>query len=137
MRVRYVFGTAMVPGGVRGVRLEIRATGGDGAAAGAGELRDLYLWLQAEEDGPEQIRLESRPAGATGAPEVIDLVLTHSVAVANLAMAYATWHRARPSRPTAGFTFTRVSDGLSVTVADGSDDSVRLLLAALATPDRH
>lgn len=113
------------------MRLEIRAVDEDEAA----ELRDFFRWLRDDEAGPEQIRLESRAAGgAMGATEVIDLVLTHSVAVANLAMVYGTWRRSRGRRPSAGFTFTRPSDGLSVTVEDGSDESVRRLLAVLATP---
>ncbi|MBM9508953.1 effector-associated constant component EACC1 [Actinacidiphila acididurans] len=113
------------------MRLQIRAVDQDGAR----ELRELYHWLRAEEDAPEEIRLVrgDPPLGPAVGSEVIDLVLTHSVAVANLTMAYASWHRARPRRA-AGFTFTRMSDGRSVTVPDGSDDSVRLLLAALAAP---
>lgn len=127
------------------MRLEIRAADEDDA----GELRDFYRWLRDDEDGPEQIRLEARNEdrpgdkpgakpgerrGTMGGVEVIDLVLTQAVAAANLAMVYATWRRARPRRPSAGFTFTRTSDGLSVTVEDGSDESVRRLLAVLAAP---
>jgi membrane-associated two-gene conflict system component 1 (EACC1) len=115
------------------VRLEIRVVDEDETP----ELRDFYRWLRDDEAGPDQIRLETRTGtvtGAMGGLEVIDLVLTQSVAVANLAMVYATWRRSRGRRPSAGFTFTRLSDGLSVTVEDGSDESVRRLLAVLATP---
>jgi Effector Associated Constant Component 1 len=125
-----------VPGGVYGVRVEIRAVAeGDGEGDGD-ELRDFFRWLTEDEDGPEQVRLRvlaGSPAdGAMGPQEIIDLVLTHGVALANLALMYVNWRGARGARPTSGLTFTRASDGLSVTVSGGSEEAVRQVLALLA-----
>lgn len=117
---------------------------GDGAGDGGAALRELYRWLRDDEDGPDEVRLATLPAdddaeltesdGAMGPLEVIDVVLTQTVAVANLAVVYAGWRRSRRPRPTGGFTFTRPSDGLTVTVEGGSEEAVRELLAVLAAP---
>ncbi|MFJ7209607.1 hypothetical protein ACIQWR_39505 [Streptomyces sp. NPDC098789] len=97
----------------------------------AAELRDLYRWLRADEDGPDEVRLSAEPApGAMGGLEVINVVVTHAMGVANLALAYAGWRSARRSR--AALTFTRAGDGISVTVENGSDEAVRGLIAALS-----
>ncbi|MEU4269978.1 hypothetical protein [Streptomyces sp. NPDC026092] len=95
-------------------------------------LRDFYRWLRNEEEPPGEARLGAVPVpGAmSGGLDVIDLVLTHSTGLASLALAFAGWRRARRSR--AAFTVTRASDGLSVTVEDGSEEAVRKLLQALA-----
>ncbi|MEW2519005.1 effector-associated constant component EACC1 [Actinacidiphila alni] len=118
-----------------------------GGEDGGAELRELCAWLRADEDGPDEVRLlpgggdgtGADGAGAMGPAEVIDLVLTQGVALANLALVYAGWRQSRAHRPpAAGFTFTRASDGLSVTVSGeaGSEEAVRRLLAVLAeTPD--
>jgi hypothetical protein len=114
------------------VRLRIAAAGEDASAA----LRELCDWLRADEDGPGDVRLSTRAggvAGAMGPAEVIDLVLTHGESIANLAVVYAGWRMSRVHRPpAAGFTFTRESDGLSVTVEGGSEEDVRRLLTVLA-----
>ncbi|MGH8922405.1 MAG: effector-associated constant component EACC1 [Actinomycetes bacterium] len=103
----------------------------------AAELRDLYRWLRADEDVPDEVRLSAEPApGAMGAGlEVINVVLTHTMGVANLALAYAGWRRARRGR--AVFTFTRARDGVRVTVENGSDEAVRGLIAALSETPPH
>ncbi|MEE4543841.1 hypothetical protein V2S66_17920 [Streptomyces sp. V4-01] len=114
------------------MRLEIRAADSEDGAA----LRDFYRWLRQDDDGPEQVGLApdaAGPTGAMGAMEVVEVVLTQSFALATLTMQYAGWRRSTAARPpTAGFTFTRASDGLSVTVAGGSDDEVRRVMALLA-----
>ncbi|MFF7159496.1 hypothetical protein [Streptomyces sp. NPDC008139] len=120
------------------MRLSIAAVDEDGAA----ELRELSEWLRTDEDGPDEVRLATRTggtAGEMGPVEVIDLVLTHAVAFANLAVVYAGWWKSRAPRPPgSGFTFTRDSDGLTVTVSgqDGSEEAVRRLLAVLAEPQQ-
>lgn len=119
-------------GGVYGLRVEIHVADGHGGD----ELREFFRWLTEDEDGPGQARLETRaggePDGAMGPQDVIDLVLTQGVAIANLAMVYANWRDSRGSRPTPGLTFTRASDGLSVTVSGGSEEAVRQVLTVLA-----
>ncbi|MDT9686955.1 hypothetical protein Q5762_01030 [Streptomyces sp. P9(2023)] len=94
-------------------------------------LRDFFRWLRNEEEPPGEARLSSVPVPGTmsGGLDVIDLVLTHSTGMAGLALAFAGWRRARRNR--AVFTVTRASDGLSVTVEDGSEETVRRLLQAL------
>ncbi|WP_329133404.1 hypothetical protein OG552_15830 [Streptomyces sp. NBC_01476] len=114
------------------MRLQIRAVGADGQD----EIADFHRWLRQDEDGPEEMRLVSRTSGGSmGAVAVIDLVLTHAVALTNLGMLYANWRRARNSSGGARFTFTRPSDGLSVAVDDGSEESVRRLMAFLSAPE--
>ncbi|MGW2014299.1 effector-associated constant component EACC1 [Streptomyces sp. NPDC001927] len=95
-------------------------------------LRDFFRWLRNEEEPPGEVRLGAVPVpGAmSGGLDVIDLVLTHSTGLASLALAFAGWRRAR--RSPAAFTVTRASDGLSVTVEEGSEEAVRRLLQALA-----
>ncbi|KRV48324.1 hypothetical protein AQ490_25250 [Wenjunlia vitaminophila] len=97
-------------------------------------LRDFFRWLRQDDDAPTDVRLvtESSP-GAMGALDVINVTLTHGVGLANFALVYAGWRRARRSR--AVLTFTRASDGLSVTVEDGSEQAVRLLVDALSAAD--
>jgi hypothetical protein len=114
--------------------VEIRAQGEDGSAV----LQDFFRWLREDEDGPDGVRLRRDPAadpGVMGAGEVIQIVLAQSTALASLAMQYVSWRRSRTdAHGGAGFTFTRASDGLSVTVERGSDDDVRRLMSALAPP---
>ncbi|AWZ04040.1 MULTISPECIES: hypothetical protein [unclassified Streptomyces] len=100
----------------------------------AAELRDLFRWLRADEDGPDEVWLSGEPPTGSmgGGLEVVNVVLTHTMAVANFALAYATWRRARRGR--AALTFTRASDGVSVTLENGSDEAVRALIAALSEP---
>lgn len=114
------------------MRVEIRATNDDEVPA----LHDFFRWLRDDQDGPESVRLENaatgRP-GAMGALEVIQVVLAESTTIASLAMQYVSWRRSRAGGGRgAGFTFTRASDGLSVTVENGTDDEVRRVLAVLA-----
>lgn len=113
--------------GAQDMRVAIGATAPEDSA----DLRDFYRWLGNEEEAPGAMRLASQPVpgGMSGGLDVIDIVLTHSVGVANLALAYAGWRRARRSR--AALTFTRASDGLTVTVDEGSEAAVRQLVQAL------
>ncbi|WP_051874280.1 effector-associated constant component EACC1 [Streptomyces exfoliatus] len=100
------------------------------------DLRDFYRWLGDEEEAPGTIRLASEPVAGSmsGGLDVIDVVLTHAVGLANLTVAYATWRKARRSR--AALTFTRASDGLTVTVEEGSEEAVQQLLRAFSEPGR-
>ncbi|MER8048033.1 hypothetical protein [Streptomyces sp. NPDC094032] len=97
----------------------------------AAALRDFFRWLHDEDEPPGEVALKGTPVPGTmsGGLEYIDIALTHAVALGNLALAYAGWRRARRSR--AAVTFTRESDGLSVTVEDGSEETVRRIVRAL------
>lgn len=97
-------------------------------------LRDLFRWLRDDEDLPGEVSLAALPVPGTmsGGLDVVNVVLTHSFGAANLALAYVGWRAARRSR--AVLTFTRPSDGLTVTVDGGSDEAVRRLVDALSAP---
>ncbi|MGW7572350.1 effector-associated constant component EACC1 [Streptomyces sp. NPDC054765] len=94
-------------------------------------LFDLYGWFR--QDGElrrhAEVRLLSprRTGGFMGAVEVIELVVGQGIAVANLAMAYATW---RQGRATAGAITITVGE-VSVTVKDGSEESIRRIVELL------
>ncbi|MFH8616051.1 hypothetical protein ACH4E8_13395 [Streptomyces sp. NPDC017979] len=90
-------------------------------------LRDLFRWLRDDEDVHAEVSLtaEPVPGAMSGGLDIVNVVLTHSIGAANLALAYAGWRTARRSR--AVLTFTRPSDGLTVTVDGGSDEAVRAL----------
>jgi membrane-associated two-gene conflict system component 1 (EACC1) len=116
------------------MQVEIRAADEDGAGA----LRDFFRWLRDDEEGPDDVALTHDATGhpgAMGALEVVQVVLAQSTALAGLAMQYASWRRSRSgTRGGAAFTFTRPSDGVTVTVEGGTDDDVRRALAVLAAP---
>lgn len=113
-----------------GMRLQIRMSDGDGS-----ELKDLYRWLRDDEDGPDEVRLDNDPTpGGMGGLEFVDVIVTQAVAVGNLALAYASWRGAR-CRSAARFTFTRPSDGVTITVDNASQETVRRLAEVLSEPD--
>ncbi|MET9953994.1 hypothetical protein ABZ135_20910 [Streptomyces sp. NPDC006339] len=113
---------------------EIRLSIGVADPEDSPDLRDFHRWLGDEEEPPGRIRLAPDPVPGTmsGGLDVIDVVLTHAVGLANLTLAYATWRRARRSR--AALTFTRASDGLTVTVREGSEEAVQQILRAFSDP---
>ncbi|BBA97869.1 hypothetical protein RVR_3821 [Actinacidiphila reveromycinica] len=116
------------------MQVEIRAADDDGVPA----LLDFFRWLRDDDAGPEVVRLENaadgRP-GAMGALEAVQVVLADATALASLAAQYGSWRRARTAgRRGVAFTFSRPSDGLSVTVDNGTDDEVRRIMAALVAP---
>ncbi|MFI1014558.1 hypothetical protein [Streptomyces sp. NPDC020965] len=97
---------------------------GDAAVA------DLHRWFRRDDDlrGRVEIRLEPLPQpGAMGAVEIIELVLGQGFAALNLALSYAAWRAVRPTAPPVTITV----DGVTVTVQDGSEESVRRIVAAL------
>ncbi|MEV8431180.1 hypothetical protein PGH47_00070 [Streptomyces sp. HUAS 31] len=94
-------------------------------------VRDLYRWLRLDDDvrrhGEVQLVPAERVSGTMGAIEVIDLVLGQGIAALNLALAYAAWRSARPGAP----PVTVSVDGVSVTVQDGSEESVQRIVSVL------
>ncbi|WP_371578540.1 hypothetical protein [Streptomyces sp. NBC_01314] len=94
-------------------------------------LLDLHRWLRQDDDVRRhaQVRLAppAHPSGTMDAVEVIDLVLGQTFAALNLALAYATWRAARPAAP----AVTVSSAGVSVTVRDGSEESIRRIVEML------
>jgi hypothetical protein len=96
---------------------------------------DLYGWLRSDPEFRREVRalrLQSRGVpGAMGATDVIELVLGQAIAALNLAVAYATWRTARPSAPAVTITFP----GGTLTVHDGSEETVRRIVEALRTAE--
>ncbi|MEV4518223.1 hypothetical protein AB0K00_55875 [Dactylosporangium sp. NPDC049525] len=97
-------------------------------------VQGLHGWLVRSADLDADITQASSATGHMGALDVIDVVLTHAVAAANLVIAYTAWRRARPDAPPITFTV----NGVTVTAADASPETVEriraTLLAALPRP---
>ncbi|MFD3588556.1 hypothetical protein [Streptomyces sp. NPDC058683] len=112
------------------------------AASDGGQdaVRDLYRWLREDPDVRRSARpalvsapdaAEQRPGTAMGAVEIIELVLGQGFSALNLALAYAAWRGQRPAAPP---IVIQLGDGRSVTVHDGSAETVRRIVAALEEP---
>ncbi|MER5531386.1 hypothetical protein ABT075_43565 [Streptomyces sp. NPDC002677] len=110
------------------------------ADGGQDAVRDLYRWLREDPDVrrsatptlvPAPDAAGQRPGTAMGAVEIIELVLGQGFSALNLALAYAAW---RGQRPTAPPIVIQLGDGRSVTVHDGSAETVRRIVAALEEP---
>ncbi|MGW1375198.1 effector-associated constant component EACC1 [Streptomyces sp. NPDC002446] len=118
------------------MRVEI-IVDGDGAelTPATGSLASLYRWLIQDPDVAQQAEVSlgtgpARPGAMGGAFEVINAVVTHGIALGSLAVACATWRAARPSAPA-----VRIErDGVTVTVEDGSPETVRRIVDALGEP---
>ncbi|MEU9158469.1 hypothetical protein AB0D59_50100 [Streptomyces sp. NPDC048417] len=116
------------------------ATTADG---GQDAVRDLYRWLREDPDVrrsatptlvPAPDAAGEHPGTAMGAVEIIDLVLGQGFSALNLALAYAAWRGQRPAAPP---IVIQLGDGRSVTVHDGSAETVRRIVAALEEPTGH
>ena len=93
---------------------------------------DLHRWLRQDDDirrhAEVQLVPAEHPSGAMGdALDVINLVLGQGIAALNLALSYAAWRTARPAAP----PVTVSVDGVSVTVQDGSEESVQCIVNML------
>lgn len=109
------------------MQVQIRVAEDDGGTT----LIDLYRWFRQDGDlrrhAEVRLRQPRQTGGSMGTLEVIDLVLNQGIAAANLALAYATWRTGRP----ASSPVTITVDGVSVTVTDGSEESVRRITELL------
>jgi hypothetical protein len=90
-------------------------------------VQTLHGWLVRSPDLDADITQTSSTTGHMGALDVIDLVLTHAVAVGGLVLAYASWRRARPDAPPIAFTV----EGITVTAADASPETLDRIRATL------
>lgn len=122
--------------------MEVRLTFDDdargapaGAAGGqAGHAASLYRWLSSDTElrGLAEVSVGSVPSprGAMGGvPELLDVVLANSIALGGLVVAVATWRGSRPQAPQ-----VRIErDGTTVTVRDGSAETVERILRVLGT----
>lgn len=92
---------------------------------------DLYRWLREDPEVRQHSTIElvpwQVPAGAMGAAEVINMVLSQGFTALNLALAYASWRTARPAAPPITIN---LSSG-SITVQDASEETVQRIVQAL------
>lgn len=99
-------------------------------------LLSLYQWLYKHDalERTTEVSLSEAPPeeGAMGgAWDVVNIVLTHATALANLALALATWRRTHPSAP----PLNAQANGTAVTVHTDDPEAVRRLLEALNGPE--
>lgn len=98
-------------------------------------LTDLHRRLTQDDDLRRHARPRLRPTrqtgGSLGSVEVVEPIIGQTIALANLAVAYATWRRSRTTR--APVTIT--ANGISLTVHDGSEESVRQITELLRSKD--
>ncbi|MGW4907590.1 effector-associated constant component EACC1 [Streptomyces sp. NPDC004270] len=122
------------------MRVLIATTAATAADGGQDAVRDLYRWLREDPDVrrsatptlvPVPDAAEQRPGTAMGAVEIIELVLGQGFSALNLALAYAAWRGQRPAAPP---IVIQLGEGRSVTVHDGSAETVRRIVAALEDP---
>ncbi|GAA1500014.1 hypothetical protein GCM10009827_004540 [Dactylosporangium maewongense] len=92
-------------------------------------VQTLHGWLLRDPGlaADADISQRSSAGGHMGALDVIDLVLTHAVAVGGLVLAFASWRRARPDAPPIVFTV----EGISVTASDSSPETLERIRATL------
>ncbi|MFC8852012.1 hypothetical protein ACFT5D_03085 [Streptomyces sp. NPDC057144] len=88
----------------------------------------LRRWLLAEPDLRGQalvsVRIEGQQQGAMGSGlDVVNVVLSNSIALGSLLVAVATWRRSRPRAP----QVTMERDGVVVTL-DGDSEAVQRIL---------
>ncbi|MER5933750.1 hypothetical protein [Streptomyces sp. NPDC002054] len=105
-------------------------TQGDDMAA-----HDLYYWLRQDRELRRHAQAElALPAGTSGrmnAGETINMFVSNGLAAASLLVSIVVaWRTARPSSP-GPVVFSR--DGMTVTVHDTSEDTLRRVAALLAS----
>ncbi|ARF53871.1 effector-associated constant component EACC1 [Streptomyces gilvosporeus] len=100
-------------------------------------LTSLYRWLGRD---PEVVRhaqvslvpRQAQPGDMGDAFEVINAVVANAIALGGLVVACATWRGSRSAAPP-----VRIErDGVTITVEDGSPESVHRIVAALARGDQ-
>ncbi|WP_240798810.1 MULTISPECIES: hypothetical protein [unclassified Streptomyces] len=92
-------------------------------------MSSLRRWLLAEPDLRGQalvsVRIEGQQQGAMGSGlDVVNVVLSNSIALGSLLVAVATWRRSRPRAP----QVTMERDGVVVTLDGDSPEAVQRIL---------
>ncbi|MCQ4202221.1 hypothetical protein ACFW5W_13170 [Streptomyces sp. NPDC058783] len=105
--------------------MEIDIVVGDGPLG----VSSLRRWLLAEPDLRGQasvsVRTEGQQQGAMGSGlDVVNVVLSNSIALGSLLVAVATWRRSRPRAP----QVTMERDGVVVTLDGDSPEAVQRIL---------
>ncbi len=90
------------------------------ATVGGVEGNALYSWLRGDPvlARDTDVSAPFPPAGSMGALDVVDVVLTHAIALGSLAVSVATWLGARAEPATV--TVTR-EDGATLTISGEAD----------------
>ncbi|MFI1399016.1 hypothetical protein [Streptomyces sp. NPDC020681] len=100
----------------------------------------LHDWLRRDERtrglGP-RLHRPATPPGASGGPmgglELVNVILSNSIAFTSLAVTLASWRTARRSAPSA--TEVRVTSGTTtVTITDASAEQIEQILRSLTAP---
>ncbi|MFI5915987.1 hypothetical protein [Dactylosporangium sp. NPDC051541] len=104
-------------------------------ADAADELNSLFGWLQRDEEltATAEVSRSSQETGYLGALDVINVVLTQGVAIANFIMVYRNWRDSRQKPPALVFKI----GGVTITADDDSPEHLAIVRAALerALPD--
>ncbi|WP_229711693.1 effector-associated constant component EACC1 [Streptomyces daqingensis] len=126
-----------------GGQVEVRLTFADGEDEQqgaeldhAGNASSLYRWLVADAElrGLTEMTVtsaESRQGDMGGALEVVNVVLSNTIALSSLLVSVAAWRGSRPRPPE-----VRIErNGATVTVRDASPEMAERILRALDTDD--
>ncbi|GAA1035940.1 hypothetical protein GCM10009557_45280 [Virgisporangium ochraceum] len=94
-------------------------------------VQSFFGWITADTElaGSIDVTRSSSAPGHMGALDIINVTLTHLVAISNLAMVYAAWRRSRPEVPTVVFRVGAVT----VTASDASPETLDRLCETLRT----
>ncbi|WP_405469478.1 hypothetical protein [Streptomyces canus] len=107
------------------MEVEVRVPADDGGVT----LTDLYRWFRQDAELRRYAEVRLRPprqtGGAMGAAEVIE-VIGQGIALASFAVSYATWRQGRANARQVQVVI--IVDGESVTLTDGSEESVRRIV---------
>lgn len=111
------------------IQITVDAQGDDVAA------HDLYYWLRQDRDLQRHVEVEleqaSEASDRMSAGEIINMFVSNGIAAASLLVnIVVAWRAARPSPPGA-VTFER--GGMTVTVHDASDETLRRVTELLAS----
>jgi Effector Associated Constant Component 1 len=95
----------------------------------------LFRWLTLDPQVRQEATVSLRPAPPAdgemgGALEVINVVLSNSIAVGGLLVAVSSWRKSRPRPPKA----TLERNGVRIVLEDASPETVRRVVDALAEP---
>jgi hypothetical protein len=95
------------------------------------DLNSLYHWLSMDDDVTREARLSMGSSGrrtdAQSPLDVIDILLSNATAIGSLLIAYSTWRRTRPDKP----SITLEIGGTEMTVHDPDDETIQRLIKAL------
>ncbi|MET0425707.1 MAG: hypothetical protein ABW046_17700, partial [Actinoplanes sp.] len=96
------------------------------------EVGSLYRWLALDPQVRQEATVSLRPAPPAdgemgGALEVINVVLSNSIAVGGLLVAVSSWRKSRPRAPRA----TLEHNGVRIVLEDASPENVRRVVEAL------